>query len=144
MSSLYERLGGTYAIAGAVDILVDRLFMNAKVNANPGVAEHHGQPANAPGYKFLVTAWSIKAAGGPDCYPGLDMVAAHDGLAITPEQFDAVAFEIEATLNFAGVPATERDEFMAIIESYRDEVVQAEASGEDESGTAMPPEPALA
>ena len=143
MPSLYERLGGTYAIAGAVDILVDRLFENVKVNANPGVAEHHGQPANAPGYKFLVTAWSIKAAGGPDCYPGLDMVAAHDGLAITHEQFDAVAFEIEATLNFAGVPATERDEFMAIIESYRDEVVQSDAESKDPSRTAMPPEPAL-
>lgn len=143
MTSLYERLGGTYAIAGAVDILVDRLFENVKVNANPGVAAHHGQPTNAPGYKFLVTAWSIKAAGGPDCYPGLDMVAAHDGLAINDEQFDAVAFEIEATLNFAGVPATERDEFMAIIESYRGEVVQSSEPSEGIAGTAMPPEPAL-
>ena len=33
-TSLYERLGGTYAISGAVDILVDRLFENVAVNAN--------------------------------------------------------------------------------------------------------------
>ncbi|NMO93740.1 group 1 truncated hemoglobin [Actinomycetospora sp. TBRC 11914] len=122
--SLYERLGGTYAIAGAVDVLVDRLFENAQVNANEGVHAHHGDPANAPGYKFLVTAWSIEAAGGPKCYPGLDMVAAHQTLRITPEQFDAVSFEIRATLKFLGVPLAEEDEFMAIIEHYRPEVVE--------------------
>lgn len=123
--SLYERLGGTYGIAGAVDVLVDRLFANVSVNANPGVHEHHGDPANGPGYKFLVTAWSIQAAGGPSCYPGTDMTKAHEQLAITLAQFDAVAFEIAATLNFLGVPEAEHREFMDIIEGYRSEVVQA-------------------
>lgn len=123
--SLYDRLGGTYAIAGAVDVLVDRLFANVAVNANEAVHAHHGDPANAPGYKFLVTAWSIEAAGGPKCYPGRDMTLTHDGLAINDEQFDAVAVEIAATLNFLGVPAPEQKEFMEIIESYRAQVVQA-------------------
>lgn len=123
-TSLYERLGGTYAIAGAVDVLVDRLFENAGVNANEAVHAHHGDPANGPGYKFLVTAWSIEAAGGPKCYPGLDMIAAHTALHITDEQFDAVYFEIEATLRFLGVPEAETKEFMEIIEHYRPEVVQ--------------------
>ncbi|MDQ2755228.1 MAG: group 1 truncated hemoglobin [Actinomycetota bacterium] len=126
-ASLYERLGGAYAIAGAVDVLVDRLFDNVQVNANPGVHAHHGATANAPGYKFLVTAWSIEAAGGPKCYLGRDMVAAHDGLSIDTSGFDAVAMEIAATLMFLGVPERERDEFHAIIESYRPEVVQADA-----------------
>jgi hemoglobin len=121
-ASLYERLGGTYGIAGAVDVLVDRLFANVAVNANEGVHAHHGDPANAPGYKFLVTAWSIEAAGGPKCYAGLDMVRAHETLAITSEQFDAVSFEIAATLKFLGVPAAEHGEFMAVIEHYRPEV----------------------
>lgn len=123
--SLYDRLGGTYAIAGAVDVLVDRLFANVAVNANEAVHAHHGDPANAPGYKFLVTAWSIEAAGGPKCYPGRDMVLTHDTLRINDHEFDAVATEIDATLNFLGVPAAERAEFMKIIESYRAQVVQA-------------------
>lgn len=121
--SLFDRLGGTYAIAGAVDVLVDRLFANAAVNANEAVHAHHGDPANAPGYKFLVTAWSIEAAGGPKCYPGMDMDSAHASLAITDENFDAVACEIDATLNFLNVPTAERKEFMAIIESYRPQVI---------------------
>ncbi len=126
-ATLYERLGGAYAIAGAVDVLVDRLFDNVLVNANAGVHAHHGDVANAPGYKFLVTAWSIEAAGGPKCYLGRDMVSAHDGLAIDTPGFDAVAMEIAATLMFLGVPERERDEFNAIIENYRPQVVQADA-----------------
>lgn len=126
-ASLYERLGGAYAIAGAVDVLVDRLFANALVNANAGVHAHHGNAANGPGYKFLVTAWSIEATGGPSCYLGRDMIAAHDGLLIDAAGFDAVAMEIAATLMFLGVPALERDEFNAIIESYRGQVIHAVA-----------------
>jgi hemoglobin len=79
--------------------------------------------ANAPGYKFLVTAWTIEATGGPKCYPGRDMVKAHDELHINDAEFDAVALEIAATLNFLGVPDVEQKEFMEIIESYRSQVV---------------------
>lgn len=121
--SLYERLGGIYAIAGAVDVLVDRLFANAAVKANPAVHAHHDDPANAPGYKFLVTAWSVEAAGGPKCYPGLDMEKAHEHLSISPHDFDAVYTETDATLKAVGVPDAERLEFMDIVESYRSEVV---------------------
>jgi len=124
--TLYERLGGTYGIAGAVDVLVDRLFANIAVNANEAVHAHHGDPANAPGYKFLVTGWSIEAAGGPKCYPGLDMTKAHDELHIDEPGFDAVKMEIAATLNFLGVPDAEHKEFMDIIESYRSQVVASE------------------
>ena len=124
-STLYDRLGGTYAIAGAVDVLVDRLFANVAVNANEAVHAHHGNPANAPGYKFLVTAWSIEATGGPKCYPGQDMQQAHDTLRISEQDFDAVATEIAATLSFLAVPAAEHREFMDIIESYRPQVVAA-------------------
>jgi hemoglobin len=123
--SLYDRLGGIHAIAGAVDVLVDRLFANASVNANEAVHAHHGVPANAPGYKFLVTAWSVEAAGGPKCYPGLDMTKAHETMQINQDQFDAVVLEIASTLNFLGVPAAEHKEFMEIIESYRPQVVTA-------------------
>ncbi|MDN5860003.1 MAG: group 1 truncated hemoglobin [Pseudonocardia sp.] len=122
-TSLYERLGGTYGIAGAVDILVDRLFASASVNANEAVHAHHGDAGNAPGYKFLVTAWTIQATGGPQCYPGQDMTKAHETLSITEENFDAVAMEIGATLNFLNVPQAEHREFMDIIEGYRCEVV---------------------
>ena len=122
-ATLYERLGGCYAIAGAVDVLVDRLFLNVKVNANDKVHEHHGNPGNSAGYKFLVTSWSIEATGGPKCYIGHDMTVAHEHLNIDTDGFDAVYMEIESTLFFLGVPARETKEFMDIIEGFRSEVV---------------------
>ena len=121
--TLYERLGGAYAIATAVDYLVERLHTNATLNkANPQVDEFHTQKYKA-GYKFMVTAWSIEAAGGPKCYPGKDMFAAHKDLGLTDYEFDVTAHEIRNTLYQIGVPRRETDEFMAIIESYRSKVI---------------------
>ncbi len=121
-ASLYERLGGAYAIAGAVDYLIDRLHTNASLNLNHGVEEFHADQYKA-GYKFMVTAWSIEKTGGPKCYIGADMVGAHDHLALTDYDFDVTAHEIRNTLYQMGVPKPEIDEFMDIIESYRSMVV---------------------
>jgi len=121
--SLYERLGGAYAIAGAVDYLVDRLHTNQTLNQlNPKVKEFHADQYKA-GYKFMVTAWSIEAAGGPKCYPGKDMFEAHKDLGLTDYEFDVTAHEIRNTLYQLGVPRKETSEFMDIIESYRGKVV---------------------
>lgn len=125
--SLYERLGGAYSIASAVDHLVDRLHTNATLNkANPKVDEFHTAQFKA-GYKFMVTAWSIEVTGGPKCYIGRDMLGAHAELKLTNYEFDVTAHEIQNTLYQIGVPEAETNEFMEIIESYRAQVV---ASGQ--------------
>ncbi len=133
--SLYERLGGTYGIAGAVDVLVDRLYHNASANVNPHVDAFHSQQGQA-GFKYLVTAWSIEQTGGPQCYPGRDMAESHAHLFVTEFEFDIVAGEIAATLFHVGVPQQEHKEFMAIIESYRSMVVGTPAEKEAELETA--------
>ncbi len=123
-ASLFERLGGISGIAGAVDILADRLYDNASANANPAVATFHAERGHA-GFKFLVTAWSVEKTGGLACYPGRDMTEAHAQLHVSQADFDVVVLEIAATLSYVGVPKPEHDEFMAIIERYRAEVVDA-------------------
>ena len=57
-ASLYERLGGTYGIAGAVDVLVDRLFEIAATLKYLGVpaAEHDEFMAVIEHYRPEVTA----------------------------------------------------------------------------------------
>jgi hemoglobin len=43
--SLYDRLGGVYAIATVVDDFIDRITVDPRLNANPVVAEaHHRVP----------------------------------------------------------------------------------------------------
>lgn len=123
-TTLYERLGGAYAIASAVDYLVDRLHTNVTLNkANTKVNDFHTSKYMA-GYKFMVTAWSIEATGGPKCYIGRDMFAAHKDVGLTDFDFDVTAHEIRNTLYQIGVPQPETLEFMAIIESYRSQVVK--------------------
>lgn len=121
-SSLYERLGGTYGIAGAVDVLVKRLYENVSANRNPYVEAFHLKKGHA-GFAFLVTAWSIEQTGGPKCYPGRDMRESHAHLNVTDFEFNIVSTEIAATLFHVGVPPQEHKEFMDIIESYRSMVV---------------------
>ena len=121
---LYERLGGTYGIAGAVDDLVNRLYVNGTLNANPAIKHIHDQAGQA-GFKFLVTAWSIENTGGPKVYAGKPMDAAHAALNISSYEFDVVATEIKTSLYKFNVPPKEIDEFMALIESYRSKVVTA-------------------
>ena len=123
--TLYDRLGGAYAIAGAVDLLVDRLHTNTTLNkANKGVEDFHTDQYKA-GYKFMVTAWSIEATGGPKCYPGRDMFESHKHLGLTNYDFDVTAHEIKNTLFQCGVPQAETEEFMDIIERYRSMVIKA-------------------
>ena len=122
--TLYDRLGGAYAIAGAVDHLVDRLHTNVTLNkANKGVEDFHTDQYKA-GYKFMVTAWSIEATGGPKCYPGRDMFESHKHLGLTDYEFDVTAHEIRNTLYQLGVPQQETVEFMDIIESNRSKVIK--------------------
>jgi hemoglobin len=121
--ALYERLGGTYAIATAVDHLIDRLHTNATLNnRNRKVSEFHTEQYKA-GYKFMVTAWCIETTGGPKCYPGKDMFDAHSHLGLTDYEFDVTAHEIRNTLYQLGVPQQEIGEFMDIIEGYRGKVL---------------------
>ena len=135
--SLYERLGGTYGIAGAVDVLADRLYDNASANRNPHVQAFHLGMGHA-GFKFLVTAWSIEQTGGPSCYPGRDMRESHAHLFVSQEEFDIVSGEIAATLYHVGVPQPEHGEFMAIIERYRSMVVGAPGHKDESAGAVVP------
>jgi hemoglobin len=125
--SLYERLGGAFGIAAVMDVLVDRLFANVWANRNPYVAAMHERNGR-PGFKFMVTAWSVEQTGGPKCYPGRDMHYAHVDMVATEHDFDVVALEIAATLSFCGVGVQEQKEYLEIIESYRREVLDAPAN----------------
>ncbi len=129
--SLYERLGGIGGIAAVMDVLTDRLYDNASANRNADVRKMHNTNSK-PAFKFMVTAWSIEETGGPKCYPGKDMFAAHANMYATEEDFDVVALEIASALSFCGVPRQEAQEYLEIIESYREMVLTAASGKRDE------------
>jgi hemoglobin len=131
--SLYERLGGVFAIAQVVDHFSDALIKNPVVgqnSKNPALRAWHRNSLNRlPGLKFMRTLWVCEVSGGPYKFvptrPGatpLGLENAHRDLKISPAEFDAVAAELGRTLDFAKVPAKEKGEVLAAFAAHKNEV----------------------
>jgi hemoglobin len=131
--SLYDRLGGVFAIAAVIDRFSDALIDNpivGKKSKNPQLREWHTQQlGRLPGLKFMRTLWVCNVAGGPFEYspvrPGktlLGLEEAHRELAIAPEEFDEVAAELGRTLDQFKVPKTEKEQVLGAFAAHKDEV----------------------
>lgn len=124
-SSLYERLGGVYAIAAVVDSFIDRIMDDPRLNANPQVNEAHHRVSPA-GFKYLVTEQVCWAAGGPQRYTGRSMRDSHIHLNINSREWAAFLDDLQQTFQQFGVPDREQQELFAIVESTRPEIVSSE------------------
>ncbi len=133
--TLYERLGGVYAIAAVVDHFSEAVLENAavgKLSQNPRLRRWSvEQPERLPGLKFMRTLWVCNVAAGPFQYtatkPGKTSVGleeAHRDLQISPEEFDEVAAELARTLDTVGVPQPEKGEVLAAFAAHKDEVIE--------------------
>ena len=122
--SLYERLGGVYPIAAVVDDFIDRIMDDPRLNANPMVDEAHHRVSRA-GFKYLVTEMVCWATGGPQKYTGRGMRESHERLAITAGEWGAFMDDLRQTFDKFGVPAAERAELVAIVESTKGDIVTA-------------------
>ena len=137
--SLYERLGGVFAIAAVIDHFSDAVVNNevaGRGSDNPELREWHTQKlARLPGLKFMRTLWVCNVSGGPFEYvgtkPGHDPVSleeAHRALQISPAEFDAVAAELARSLDAFKVPPREKDEVLAAFAAHKGEVTEGSLS----------------
>jgi len=133
--SLYERLGGVFAIAAVVDRFSDAIFddpIAGRASKNPALRKWHTESmARLPGLKFERTLWVCTVAGGPFQYAGtkpgateVGLEEAHRELRITPEEFDAVAGVRSRTLDEFGVPRREKDEVLGAFAAHKGEVTE--------------------
>ena len=131
--TLYERLGGVFAIAAVVDHFSDAVVKNPIVgqkSKNPQLQEWHTKNlGRLPGLKFMRTLWVANISGGPFQYmatkPGstqLGLEEAHRDLRISPAEFDEVAAELGRTLDFVKVPRREKGEVLAAFAAHKGEV----------------------
>jgi hemoglobin len=131
--SLYERLGGVFAIAAVVDHFSDAIVKNPIVgqkSKNPQLREWHTKTlGRLPGLKFMRTLWVCNVSGGPFQYtatrPGttpIGLEEAHRDLRISPAEFDEVAAELGRTLDFFKVPKREKAEVLAAFAAHKNEV----------------------
>ncbi|HEY6426178.1 MAG TPA: group 1 truncated hemoglobin [Acidimicrobiales bacterium] len=131
--TLYDRLGGVFAIAAVVDHFSDAVVQNpivGQTSQNPALREWHTkQLGRLPGLKFMRTLWVCAVAGGPFHYtatkPGMTEVGleeAHRALKISPDEFDEVAAELGRTLDAFNVPAREKGEVLGAFAAHKNEV----------------------
>ena len=137
--SLYERLGGVFAIAAVVDHFSDALVGNPIVgqeSQNPQLREWHtNNLGRLPGLKFMRTLWVCDVSGGPFEFtatkPGttaLGLEEAHRDLRISPAEFDEVAAELGRTLDFFKIPEREKSEVLTAFAAHKDEVTAGYAA----------------
>lgn len=133
--SLYDRLGGIFAISAVVDHFSDEIIKDPVAgarSANPQLREWHTRQLDRlPGLKFMRTLWVASATGGPFQYtpvrPGstnLGLENAHKDLKIAPAEFDAVAGVLSRSLDHFKVPAKEKEEVLAAFAAHKDEVTK--------------------
>jgi hemoglobin len=131
--SLYERLGGVFAIAAVVDHFSNAVVQNpivGKTSKNAALREWHTKRLDRlPGLKFMRTLWVCAVAGGPFKYtptrPGeteVGLEEAHRDLRISSDEFDEVAAELGRTLDFVKVPRREKEEVLAAFAAHKNEV----------------------
>jgi hemoglobin len=134
-ASLYERLGGVFAIAAVVNAFSDALIQDPVVgqgSSNPALREWHTHSlGRLPGLKFMRTLWLCDVAGGPFQFsatrPGHDALgleAAHRELRITGPEFDEVAAVLARTLDEFRVPEREKGEVLAAFAAHKGEVTE--------------------
>jgi hemoglobin len=131
-ASLFERLGGTYNIAQTVDHLVDLIYDNKGLNANPTLAAIHADKSTKAGFKVMLTNWVVQETGGPKIYKpdsfgrGKSMKDSHPHLNISNREFDIIKTLCLATFYHYNVGNHEIDQLMDDLESYRHLIVTRE------------------
>jgi hemoglobin len=133
--SLYDRLGGIFAIAAVVNYFSDEIIKDPVAGArssNPALREWHTKQLDRlPGLKFMRTLWVANVSGGPFQYtptrPGstnLGLEEAHRNLKISPTEFDAVAAVLSRSLDHFAVPQKEKSEVLAAFAAHKGEVTK--------------------
>jgi len=137
--SLYERLGGAFAIAAVIEHFSDAVVSNpiaGRQSENPQLQEWSSdEPGRLAGLKFMRTLWVCDISGGPQRYaatsPGstpLGLEEAHRALKISPAIFDEVAAELGRSLDHFNVPEPEKGEVLAAFAAHKSEVTAGYAN----------------
>ena len=120
--TLYERIGGVYAISDVVDYFSDQLVQRETIEGqNPYIKDWNAKKAayRLPGLKFLRTLWVCAIAGGPFQYTGRPLGDAHFDFQLTPTEFDEVSSVLGDALDHFKVPRAEKEEVLAAFEAYK-------------------------
>jgi hemoglobin len=114
--SLYQRLGGLDALDAVVADALANVAADARINQRFNVA-------GLPKLKKNLVDLLCERTGGPCTYTGLDMSAAHEGMNIRDDEFDALVEDMVKSLDKFKVPARDKGELMAALGKMKNAIV---------------------
>lgn len=118
--SLYQRLGGYEAISAVVNDFAGKLFTDPKVGAFfKGMGDDTKQSFIQKNINLV-----CNVTGGPCKVLSRPAKTVHTGLGITEADFNVVANHLVDTLDAFKVPAPEKQELLAIIDSLKPDIVE--------------------
>ena len=119
--TLYERLGGYDAIAAVADNLLPRLMNDQQLGR---FWQHRGDDGIRREKQLLID-FLCQTMGGPLFYTGRDMATSHRGMNISESDWQRFLGHVGATLDHFRLPAAERAEVTALIESTKADIVES-------------------
>lgn len=136
--SLYDRLGGKSAIEAVVEDFRERTLRDERISKKFARTD-------VPRLQKMLVDQVCEATGGPCTYTGRDMKEAHENMAVTAGEFEALVEDLVASLVHFNVPQAEQDELLGRLGPMRPDIVEVET---DETGRPLPdafePAPPLA
>ena len=118
--TLYRRLGGYDVIAAVIDEFLSRFRSDPRFARFGGGRSLDSQQRG----RQLLIEQMCSLAGGPCGYIGRDMKTAHAGLGITDAEWQANIQYASGALEKYGVALREKEEFLAIFQGYKDDIVE--------------------
>lgn len=115
--SLYDRLGGKEALTAVIDDFLTRVANDKRISAFFAYA-------NRPRLEQLLVEQICQASGGPCTYAGKEMKAAHQGMGISRDDFDALLQDLVASLDTFKIGEREKGELLARLRPMEKDIVE--------------------
>ena len=119
--TLFEKLGGRSGISKIVDDTVDAHMKNPAINAR--FLPYKAQPERLAKIKEHTVDFFSAGSGGPAVYAGKDMITAHTGMNISPDEYMHVIDDIFIALGKQSVNEETKQEVLAILLSLKPMIV---------------------
>ncbi|UKM65183.1 group 1 truncated hemoglobin [Flavobacteriaceae bacterium GSB9] len=121
MKTLFERLGGNSGISSIVEDTVNEHMKNPHVNAR--FLPFLERPEHLSIIKQHTVDFFAAGSGGPNQYTGKDMVTAHTGMNISPEEYMHVVDDIFIALDKNNIDEDSKKEVLSILWSLKDMII---------------------
>lgn len=119
--TLYQRLGGLDTIS----IITDKFLVN--IESDTIINSYFTPVMNDSIRKLNLRNHLIdqfcEVTGGPCIYKGKTMKLAHQGMMISNMEYDAILQDLSNSLDSVTIIDPEKNDFLTIIENYRDEII---------------------